>query len=47
MPVAQLLNGKLGVTALLTAIAFVLIVLVSLPVGLFAASRQGGGWIAP
>ena len=44
MPVAQLLNGKLGVTALLTAIAFVLIVLVSLPVGLFAASRQGG-WL--
>ena len=44
MPVAELLHGKLGVTALLTAIAFVLIVLVSLPVGLFAASRQGG-WL--
>ena len=44
MPVAELLDGKLGVTALLTAIAFVLIVAVSLPVGLFAASRQGG-WL--
>ena len=44
MPVASLLHGKLGVTALLTAIAFVLIVAVSLPVGLFAASRQGG-WL--
>ena len=42
MPVSQLLNGKLGVTALLTAIAFVMIVVVSLPVGLFAASHQGG-----
>ncbi len=41
MPVSQLLNGKLGVTALLTAIAFVMIVVVSLPVGLFAASHQG------
>ena len=44
MQVASLLHGKLGVTALLTAIAFVLIVAVSLPVGLFAASRQGG-WL--
>ena len=44
MPVSSLLHGKLGVTALLTAIAFVLIVAVSLPVGLFAASRQGG-WL--
>ena len=42
MPVSQLLQGKLGVTALLTAIAFVMIVVVSLPVGLFAASHQGG-----
>lgn len=42
MPASQLLNGKLGVTALLTAIAFVMIVVVSLPVGLFAASHQGG-----
>ena len=42
MPVSQLLNGKLGVTALLTAIAFVMIVVASLPVGLFAASHQGG-----
>ena len=44
MPVSQLLDGKLGVTALLTGIAFVMIVVVSLPVGLFAASRPGG-WL--
>ena len=44
MPVSQLLDGKLGVTALLTGIAFVMIVLISLPVGLFAASRPGG-WL--
>ena len=44
MPVSQLLHGKLGVTALLTAIAFVLIVGASLPLGLFAASRRGG-WL--
>lgn len=42
MPVSQLLEGKLEVTALLTVIAFVMIVAVSLPVGLFVASHQGG-----
>ena len=42
MPVSQLLDGKLSVTALLTGIAFLLIVAASLPVGLFAASHQGG-----
>lgn len=42
MPVAELLDGKLAVTALLTGISFVMITVISLPVGLFAASRQGG-----
>ena len=42
MPVSQLLDGKLSVTALLTGIAFLLIVAASLPAGLFAASHQGG-----
>lgn len=42
MPVSQLLSGKLEVTALLTGIAFLLITVISLPVGLFAASHAGG-----
>lgn len=42
MPVSELLDGKLGVTGLLTAIAFLLIVAAALPLGLFVASHQGG-----
>ena len=42
MPVAKLLSGPVGATFSLAAIAFVLIVLISLPVGLFAARHEGG-----
>ncbi len=42
LPVGQLLAPRIGVTLTLTAIAFVLIVAVSLPVGLLAARYQGG-----
>ena len=42
MPVAKLLSGPVVATFSLAAIAFVLIVLISLPVGLFAARHEGG-----
>ena len=41
LPVGQLLAPRIGVTLTLTAIAFVLIVAVSLPVGLLAARPIG------
>lgn len=44
VPVSELLAGKLAVTGLLTGLSFVLIVLVSIPVGLFTAQRAGG-WL--
>lgn len=37
MPVSQLLEGKLGVTAALTLMAFVLVVVISIPVGILLA----------
>lgn len=42
LPVGQLLAPRIGVTLTLTAISFLLIVAVSLPVGLLAARYQGG-----
>ena len=42
MPVADLLAPRIGVTLTLAAIAFVLIVAVSLPLGILAARHQGG-----
>lgn len=42
MPVSQLLSGPVAATFSLAAIAFVLIVAISLPVGLFAARHEGG-----
>lgn len=44
LPVAQLLAGKLGITALLTAIAFLLIVAVSLPLGVLLCA-QSRPWV--
>ena len=44
MPVGQLLASKIGVTFSLAAIAFVLILLFSLPLGILAA-RYRGGWL--
>ena len=43
MPVAEMLSGKMQITALLTAIAFVLITVISIPLGILCASR--GGWL--
>ena len=43
-PVWELISSKVLVTLVLSLMSFVLIVAVSLPVGLFAASRQGG-WL--
>ncbi len=41
MPVTQMLSGKLQITMLLTAIAFLLIVVVSIPLGILCADRGG------
>ena len=42
MPVSQMLSGKLPVTGLLTGIAALLIVLISIPLGIFVAEHAGG-----
>ena len=39
-PVSELLGGKLAVTGLLTAIAFILIIVVSLPLGIFLSENR-------
>lgn len=44
LPVARLIGPKVGVTLTLAAMAFVLIVLISLPLGILAA-RHEGGWL--
>ncbi len=44
MPVADLLAPKVGVTLTLAALAFVMIVIISLPLGVLAA-RHEGGWL--
>lgn len=44
MPVAQLLGSRIGVTFTLAAMALVLILVISLPLGLLAA-RFRGGWV--
>lgn len=44
MPVAQLLGSRVGVTFTLAAMALVLILVISLPLGLLAA-RFRGGWV--
>jgi len=43
-PVGELLQGKLGITACLSLLAFLMVVVISIPLGLFLAERQGG-WI--
>ena len=43
MPVSEMLSGKIQITALLTVIAFVLIAVVSIPLGILCASH--GGWL--
>ena len=42
MSVSQMLAGKLPITALLTALAFLLIVVISIPLGIFTAGHAGG-----
>ena len=44
MPVADLIAPKVGVTLTLAAMAFVLIVVISLPLGVLAAQHEGG-WL--
>ncbi len=44
MPVAELIAPKVGVTLTLAAMAFVLIVIISLPLGILAAQHEGG-WL--
>lgn len=41
-PVSELLGGKIAVTALLTALSFALIVVISIPLGLLVSRFQGG-----
>lgn len=40
MPVSELLAGKIGITALLTAVSFLLIVTISLPAGILLCARE-------
>ena len=42
MSVSQMLAGKLPITALLTALAFLLLVVISIPLGIFTAGHAGG-----
>ena len=42
LPVSELLEGKVFVTACLSAIAFVLVVVISIPVGIFLARFRNG-----
>ena len=42
MPVSELLEGKVFVTACLSALAFVLVIIISIPVGIFLARFRGG-----
>ena len=42
MPVNQMLQGKIPVTGLLTLLSFLLIVVLSIPLGLFTARHSGG-----
>lgn len=42
MPVEELLDGKLGNTACLSAMAFILVVIISIPVGIFLARFRNG-----
>ena len=42
MPVSQMLQGKIPVTGLLTLLSFLLIVVLSIPLGLFTARHSGG-----
>ena len=44
MPVAELIAPKVGVTLTLAAMAFVMILIISLPLGILAA-RYKGGWL--
>ena len=41
IPVRELLSGKLGITLCLSVIAFLLVVLISIPLSLFLAGREG------
>lgn len=41
MPVSEMLAGKLPITLVLTAISFLLILAISIPLGLFTGSREG------
>ena len=41
VPVQELLHGKIGVTAALSALAFVMVVLISIPLGLRLAEKAG------
>ena len=42
MPVGQLLAGRVGVTAALAGLSFVLIVVISIPLGILCARYEGG-----
>lgn len=47
MPVSGMLAGKLPVTGLLTGMSFVLILVFSIPLGIFTARHAGDGWTRP
>lgn len=41
-PVRELLAGKIGITAALSAMAFLMVIVISIPLGLFVSGRAGG-----
>ncbi len=41
MPVSEMLSGKLGITLLLTALSFLMITVVSVPLGILCADKRG------
>lgn len=42
MPVSELLSGKVGITATLSIISFLLVIIISIPMGLLLARFRGG-----
>ena len=42
IPVHELLAGKIGITAALSLMAFLMVIIISIPLGLFLAGRAGG-----
>ena len=44
MPVGELIRDKVPITIAITVIAFLMILVVSIPLGIFTAQHAGGIW---